>query len=266
MIDRGITSGERLCNLLNHRLLSGEVWNELERLLGATGRSAHLVAFYRQVVAVTLTGRIVSAGTSTNATFPLSDPLFRKSFTEHLRDTVGIPNRLLDEIYRASCRAVKAALEPIPGSVEKRMRAWAISRHQWCYICGSFLDFETPDPIKGYTCEHIWPRAYGGDSIEDNFLPACQSCNSKKKRHFATWAMPAVQSLLLGLAPTDQRLTEIDGSFKFSLHYRAAQDLAIDQRLTMKEAFLKIGPWENVRLLDADDVADFFNLENHAIQ
>jgi hypothetical protein len=57
-----------------------------------------------------------------------------------------------------------------------------------------------------------------------------------------------------------------EGSYKFSLHYRAAQQLAIEERLTMKKAFLKIGPWTDVRLRDNDDVADFFNLENHAIQ
>lgn len=266
MIDNGITAGERLCNFVNHRLLAGDVWAELEALLDVTGRAEHLVFFYRQLTAVTLTGRIVAAGCSTNDVFPPSDPLFRKQFTEHLRDTVGIPSRLLNELYRASVRAVEAAVSPIPGSVEKRMRAWAILHHPCCYMCGSPLDFEKSDPVTGYTCEHIWPRSYGGDSIDDNFLPACQSCNSKKKRNFATWAMPAVQSLLLGLSPENQRLAEIEGTYKFSLHYRAAQNLAIKKRLTMKDAFLAIGPWKDVRVLDNDDVADFFNLENHAVQ
>jgi hypothetical protein len=34
----------------------------------------------------------------------------------------------------------------------------------------------------------------------------------------------------------------------------------------MKQAFLEIGPWTDVRMLDTDDVADFFNLENHDLQ
>jgi hypothetical protein len=78
--------------------------------------------------------------------------------------------------------------------------------------------------------------------------------------------MPAVQSLQLGLSPTEQRLREIEGSYKFSLHYRAAQRVAIEKRITMKQAFLEIGPWTDVRMLDTDDVADFFNLENHDLQ
>jgi hypothetical protein len=205
----------------------------------------------------------VAAGQSISDQWHPSEPTFRKVFTDHLRDTIGIPGHAVDEFYRFSHRAVLAAIAPVPKSTEKRVRAWAASSHPYCYICGTNLDFDSTGEINCYTLEHIWPRAYGGDSIEENFLPACESCNSKKKRHFATWVMPAVQSLLLGISPSSQRLEEIEGSYKFSLHYRAAQQLAIDKRLTMKNAFLEIGPWTDVRLRDNDDVADFFNLANH---
>ncbi|WP_348261790.1 HNH endonuclease [Telmatobacter sp. DSM 110680] len=265
MIDGGITSGERLCNFVNHRLLSDGVWSDLELLLESTGRSTQLVAFFRQIAAVTLTGRIVAAGLSINGDVPTYEVAFQRLFKEHLRDVVGIPGKILNEMYRFGQRAVEAALQGAPMSLQKQMRAWALNRHHWCYMCGQALEFNQNDPVRGYTLEHIWPQSYGGDSIEDNFLPACQSCNSKKKANFATWAMPPIQSLLYGIAPDDQRLEEIHGSFKFSLHYRAAQVLAIKEGRTLKEAFLKIGPWTTTRFIDADDVADFFNLENHKL-
>jgi hypothetical protein len=266
MIDFGVTAGERLCNFINHKLLASPVWNDLNGILSVTGRASALVALYRQIAAVTLTGRIVAAGQSLGDQSHPTDPAFRKALTEHLRDTVGIPSRTLDELYRFSHRAILAASATTPTSTLKQLRTWALLRHPKCYICGVVLDFDTPNLVNSYTCEHIWPRAYGGDGIEENLLPACDSCNSKKKRHFATWVMPSVQSLLLVLNPADQRLREIEGSYKFSLHYRAAQMLAVEQRLSMKAAFLKIGPWTDIRLLDTDDVADYFNLENHAIQ
>ena len=266
MIDCGVTAGERLCNFVNHKFLAGHVWNDLGVILDVTGRSLDLVLFFRQLSAVTMTGRVVAAGQSIGEQVRPDDPAFRKAFTEHLRDTIAIPGSLFDEFYRFSHRAVSAALAPIPASIQKKVRNWAMLRHRICYICGAGLDFETAGQINSYSLEHIWPRAYGGDSVEDNFLPACESCNSKKKRHFATWVMPGVQSLLLGIAPADQRLQEIEGSYKFSLHYRAAQELAIDKRFSMKAAFLEIGPWTDVRLLDADDVADFFNLQNRGIR
>jgi hypothetical protein len=76
--------------------------------------------------------------------------------------------------------------------------------------------------------------------------------------------MPAIQSLLLGLSPTDNRLQEINGSFKFAIHYRAAQRLAIRERRTLKSSFLQLGPWQDVRIRDLGDIVDAFNLENHA--
>ena len=266
MIDCGVTGGERLCNFVNHRLLQSDAWQSLQDTLEVTGRAAELAQFYRQLSAVTLTGRIVAAGQSISVHFERNDPIFRKAFREHLRDTVGVPAGILDELYRFGFRAVSAALEPLPESTRKKVRAWAMSRHPNCYICGVPLDFVALGRVNSYTLEHIWPRVYGGDSIEENLLPACDSCNSKKKRHFATWVMPAVQSLLLGISPPDQRLGEIEGSYKYSLHYRAAQRLATDRRLSLKQAFLKIGPWTDVRLIDRDDVADFFNLENHSTE
>ena len=266
MIDHGVTAGERLCNLINHRILKGDAWGSLEVLLNPTGRPDQLVRFFRQIAAVSLTGRIVVAGSSFAALTPLYDPQFKALMQEHLRDTIGIPHRHLDELYRFAERAVQAAVAMPPQSIVKTMRAWAEIRHSWCYMCGCLLDFDKPDPIRGYTLEHIWPHSYGGDNIEENFLPACVSCNSKKKADFATWAMPAIQSLMLGISPKDVRLDEIHGSFKFSLHYKAAQEWAIDRRKSLKDAFLAIGPWTAVRLIDDDDVADFFNVANHQVQ
>jgi hypothetical protein len=49
MIDHGVTSGERLCNLINHKISKGHAWRDLEDLLDSTGRSEHLVRFFRQV-------------------------------------------------------------------------------------------------------------------------------------------------------------------------------------------------------------------------
>ena len=209
MINRGITSGEQLCNFVNQRLLAGGAWNDLELQLNKTGRSKQLVEFFRQVSAVTLTGRIVVAGVSINETSSINDVLFQKLFREHLRDTVGIPGRFINEVYRFSYRAVEAAILSIPNSVQKKIRSWAEVQHAWCYMCGQALDFNQKDPVRSYTLEHIWPRSYGGDSIEDNFLPACISCNGDKKSNFATWTMPAIQSLLFGLKPQEENLTKI---------------------------------------------------------
>jgi hypothetical protein len=263
MIDHSATDGERLCNYINHRLLSSSSWEALALALEPTGRASDLIDFYRELAAVTQTGRIVSAGRSLAEKFGIDSPELRKEFTSLLREYFGIPSKMLDEFFRFSQRAVTAALEPLRKSVQNEMEAWAVRNHTRCYMCATTLDFLDRQQVNSYTCDHVWPRAYGGNSIPENLLPACYSCNSIKKGNFATWVMPAIQSLVLGLTPESGRLQEINGSYKFSIHYRVAQRVATNRRITIKNAFLEIGPWKDVRIRDVDDVVDIFNLENH---
>lgn len=264
MIDKVATDGERLCNFINHRLLGSVPWDTLAEALQPTGRHSALVDFYRQITAVGLTGRLVAAGKSLQKTLTLYEPTFKREFSILLRDYVGIPTRLQDEAYRVAFRAVEASLEKVKDSTLNQIRTFAMRTHPNCYMCGAVMDFIDENNHVYYTCEHIWPQAYGGNGIVENLLPACYSCNNLKKQHFATWVMPAVQSLVLGLSPAESKLQEIDGSFKFALHYRAAQELAIKQRVTLKDAFLRLGPWQDVRVRDENDIVDVFNLENHA--
>lgn len=264
MIDNVVTEGERLCNFINHRLLASAPWDNLAEALQPTGRQSALVDFYRQITAVGLTGRLVAAGKSLQKILPLYEPTFKREFLILLRDYVGIPARLQDEAYRFAFRAVEASLENVKESTLKQIRTFAMRTHPNCYMCGVALDFDDQNNHAYYTCEHIWPQAYGGNGITENLLPACYSCNNLKKQHFATWVMPAVQSLVLGLSPAESRLQEIDGSFKFALHYRAAQKLATKHRITLKNAFLRLGPWQDVRIRDENDIVDVFNLENYA--
>ena len=264
MIDISATDGERLCNYINHQLLSSSPWEALVLALEPTGRAHDLVDFYRQIAAVTLTGRITSVGVSLIEKIGIEDPAVKREFTGWLRDYLGIPNRSIDEFFRFSQRAVMAALEPLRRSVQSQMEAWATRTHPNCYMCGVALNFNDREQLHSYTCEHVWPRSYGGNSTPENLLPACWACNSNKKMHFATWVMPGIQSLILGLSPPDNRLQEIPGSYKFSIHYRVAQRLATRGRMTLKNAFLQLGPWEDVRVRDIDDSVDIFNIENHA--
>jgi hypothetical protein len=261
MIHNAATDGERLCNFINNRLLASAQWDALAEALESTGRSPDLLGFYRQMTSVALTCRIVSAGLSFDNAIGIHEPAFRREYAQLLLEYVRIPSRLLNETYRFSERATTAALEPLPNSVRRRVEAVA-KRHPYCYICVVALDFSGQPIYNSFTCEHVWPRACGGNSIIENLLPACQSCNSEKA-NFATWVMPAIQSLTLGVGPGDDKLQKIHGSFKFAMYYRVAQRFAINNHLTLKEAFLRLGPWQDVRIRDVDDIADIFNLENH---
>jgi hypothetical protein len=263
MIDNSVTDGEHLCHFINHRLLATSAWGALASALEPTGRHSDLVDAYRQIAAVSLTGRIVAAGSTWAESIEMDDPAFTREFTDLFRNYVGIPHGLWSEFVRFSYRAIAAKREPFPNSLQRQLRLFAERKHSHCYMCGVALNFNDQEDPRFYTADHLWPRAYGGNTIIDNLLPACRSCNNDKKSGFATWVMPAIQSLVLGVNPKESRLQEIPGSYKFSIHYRAAQRYALDRKTTLKNAFLHIGPWKYVRIRDADDIADIFNLENH---
>ncbi len=232
MIQEYVTDGEKLCWFIEHRLLANAKWEAVESCLEYTGRQLELTDFFRQLTIVNLAGRLVIGGASLAKQVEISDPRFQFEFKSFLRDNLEIPHYRIDETYRFTLRAVKASQESISDTLRRRLKRWAQAHHAHCYMCGVSLDFCDTDLHNSFTCEHICPRAYGGNSIEDNLLPACQSCNSDKKGNFATWAMPAIQSLIMGFNPTTQRLQEIEGCYKFALHYRAVQQLAKRKHLT----------------------------------
>ena len=263
MIEQGITPGEQLCHFIDTHLLARGPWGPLAEALKFTGRSGESVALFRQIGAVAMTGRIVSAGKSYSKESSVADSLFQSRLRMLLREHTGIENERLNSLYRFSIRAIEAAVSPFPNGVQRQMRSWAERKHVHCYICGGRLEFDSTDHYSSYTCDHIWPRGYGGTSDPDNLLPACRGCNNEKKGKFATWVMPAIQALVLGVMPAEERLEELDGKYKFALHYRAAQQHASNNRLTLKAAFLQLGPWTDIRIVDEADVVDFFNLANH---
>lgn len=53
-----------------------------------------------------------------------------------------------------------------------------------CYLCG--LKFEGPEML---TKEHVIPISKGGPDAAFNVLPACKSCNSRKRDKFL-WQLP----------------------------------------------------------------------------
>jgi hypothetical protein len=264
MTAESVTDGEKLCQFIEHRLISDAKWSVLEAGLKYTGRQAELIDFFQQLTTVNLAGRLVIAGASILERVNITDPQFEYELQSFLREQLEIPHYLINETYRFVYRSVKASQESISDSLRRRLKRWAQTKHTHCYLCGVALDFDDTDSHYSFTCEHIWPRSYGGNSIEENLLPACQSCNSSKKGNYATWVMPAIQSLIMGFNPASQRLQEIEGCYKFALHYKMAQKLATQKHLSLKRAFLEIGAWTEVRVSHPDDVADFFNLENYA--
>jgi 5-methylcytosine-specific restriction endonuclease McrA len=266
------TDGEHLVYFLGTRLLHNVPWNEVSQALLVTGRHHALCEFFEEVTLVNLACRLVAAGTSlmreskespTRPARDTDDPTLQQDLRWYLRERLLIAPELVDDVLRVVIRAVKATRENVTVKERKRYKRHAQRTHQHCYMCGVTLDFSEQDEHTRFTLEHIWPRCYGGNSIDENLLPACGSCNSKKKRDLATWAMSNVQAVILGFSPDEEERRLIEGPHRYALHYYAARKLATRRQITLKKAFLRLKPWTDVRLKDLEDMGDFFNLANH---
>lgn len=162
-----------------------------------------------------------------------------------------------------------------------------------CYMCGNEIDISedqylkpgvdfsslSGDPeqvnrIQAYWSrqanprfveyDHIWPRSLGGDSTRGNLLPICHFCN-REKRNIVSWEWALVQSAVWPPTRGDERnLETVTKQVKVALHLRAALRVAETFGLTLKEAFLHLGPRQQLpRTTNDNDTADFFNLEVH---
>lgn len=263
MIYAPVTAGERLCVLLFMRLVERSNWEALRHSFPLSRRADEYVELFQEVLTVNLTCRIVSLGRSLARDRSTTDSIFERELRIALAWTIGIPQSEIPSVLRSTIEAVRAAEHDFTDREMKRLRSAAKSRGVQCYMCGGKIDYDgTGHEWEAYTLDHVWPQAYGGDSIDENALPACQGCNEKKS-DFATWGMVAVQSLILGLSPTDERLNEIDKTFKFAMHSRAARRFAYIERCSMTQAFLRLGSWQRAELDDPNELADFFTLRNH---
>lgn len=264
MIAKSVTDGEKLGRYLEMNIITPKAWINLAEPLWVTNRSEELLFFFRHLTAVNLVGRLVIGGNTLAAGRGADDPTFKRDLRDYISWDFQFPRDRQDQINRLVASAIKAARHDISTRLYTRMKQWAQRSHPYCYMCGVALDFYDEKSHLFFTCEHIWPRSYGGNSEEANLLPACASCN-EKKGNFATWVMPSIQALILGIKPNSSSLGGLHGSYKFALHYRAAQRHAEENKVTLKQAFLAIGPWENPpRVLDDNAAADFFNLTNLA--
>jgi hypothetical protein len=259
----GVTAGEKLYLHLRSEFVDSPVWEGTREALEATGRFLEFVDLFQQIAAVNLAGRLIVAGSSFAERNPMADPLFEQGYKDFIRDTIGETGERFNRVYRLAEQAVVAAGRPASNGALNRFERWAQRNHPHCYMCRASLDFTRTHDRFTYTCEHIWPRRYGGDSIEENFLPSCADCNWRIKQDFASWSQVNVQAILLGIGPSVKSLKGINNVYNFAMHCRAAQRYAALHNKTLKEAYVDIGPWTDVRALTQHDAGDFFNLINH---
>ena len=260
--------GEQLCALLYYSAIDPDFWSRFEsKHLIATGRSTEFREFFQESIALNLTRRLILAGESAKA---YSDPL-EPGFLDYISPAInrwGLQTlNQRGRLARLVKESVIASNHGISRTLRTSMIGWSKTKHPMCYMCGVQLNqhLQSENPrFDDITLDHIWPQAYGGDSIEENLLPACRACNSDKKQDYPTWAGCDIHTLIIGDRPSEEALRSVGGRFKFALHNRAVRRLANRDGISLRRSYVRIGCWTTEPwLLDEEEIGDFFNLENY---
>ena len=168
--------------------------------------------------------------------------------SQHVRHLVTFTKRrmfpsLSDEvaskIARAAIAATQASHRPISQAVRQNILEGR--RLHSCFLCGDELDVDAPQKSpKHLTLEHLWPSSMGGDSVEENLLPACVECQ-KTTKDTLSWEWANVHNLVLPPEPSADALRSVTKRFKYAKHYFDALTLG-SRHHSLKEAFLQMGP------------------------
>ena len=266
---RKISAGEVLCAYLYEKVVDTNIWSRLEdRHFHTTARPKEFRRFFQEAIALNLTRRLILAAefvrlnqcpepTETHFIGLLDKPICKLGLME--KNQRGQISRLLKDALICSRHSISTRLR-------QGMLNWSRGHHNFCYLCGKELNFNLTqnENDSDITLDHLWPQAYGGDSIEENILPACRDCNSRKKRDYASWAGCNVHTLMVGVDPSEGAIMSIGLQFQYALYNRAATAYANRKKISLKESYITLGPWKSeICVLDADDVGDFFNLSNY---
>lgn len=263
-----ISGGEHLCSHLFYNLVDNSMWDRLEsKHLQTTGRSNSFRHFFQEALALNMTRRLILVAehvrTSTQLEPKESGFL---SFLESPISNLGLRDlNSKGRISRLTNEALINSRHTISSKLRNKMISFSRKNHRGCYLCGQTLNYNLSSEKKYWdvTLDHLWPQAYGGDSLEENLLPACRSCNSDKKQDYASWAGCNIHTLIIGVDPSEEALKSVGGHFQFGIHNRSVTQHANEKGISLKKAYEEIGPWKaTASLIEKSDPGDFFNLTN----
>jgi HNH endonuclease len=253
------TNGEYFADfLLRSQIDSGPSTREIQRSLIATGRGSEWSDALHEMAVLHLARRLIAAAVSIVSGARDWDFLAEREIKQMILDTMTIDYFVVNEIYERLAPAVRSARQTISNGVRGQLEAQARRSMPWCYLCGTDLDFDVVGPTA-FSLDHVWPRAYGGDSDSENLLPACKSCN-ERKASIPSWALYPVQALVAGYQLDAADIAEMPKEMRFAVQARAAADHARRERTSLKEAFIAMGRPDLPSVIDLSTSVDVFNL------
>jgi hypothetical protein len=240
------TAGEKLFYLIRDELIdlmgvSHARWSNLELLFELIGGDAKYAGYVKGAVTVHLIRRLLRFW-EVEKRLIADESLYVRKMADFIKREVfpGLDASSVSLLSRAVIRAEAASFKPI----KPQVKANVIGERKAirCYLCNRELDKKAKEKDESYlTFEHLWPTSIGGDSIEDNLLPACKRCQ-KVTKDTASWEWLNVHNLVLPSSPSDEALISVSHPVRFAKHYLEAIRLADESQLSLKDSFVRLGP------------------------
>lgn len=259
------TAGEQLFLFIRDRVLEGvgqgQVrWSTAAPLWEAMGDDRYS-RYFRGAVTVQILRRLLRHWGDARSSLPNEAQHVAKvrSFVRH-EVFPGLDTMLETQLARLVVNAEAASQKDVSRSVRSAVLA---TRGQLrCYLCAEELnrkaDADTP---TAPTIEHLWPRSLGGDSVEENLLPACGGCQ-KTTQDTVSWEWLNAHNLVLPPRPSEAAVNSIGPRVRGARHFMHAVDVAERQGLTLKEAMLRLGPIKRpVTWINTDLPITFFDIQ-----
>lgn len=257
------TKGEALYKCIEEKVLMTNGRSEMETLavMQVGARTREHANYFFGFTCASIFRRLIK---KTEQVLEEDRPAPEKTIARYIEETLEV-NFLSQE--KIACRlaalaisATESSHKDIPKSVIKAVNG--TKNRLSCYICGNFLQKDSVDPTVKLTYEHIWPSCYGGDSIEENILPACRKCNDAKG-DMILWHTAHVGAFCLKPNPSSDEMTRVTRSLLVAAHMKKIFNHATLYDMSLKESALQVGPisQDRHRIPYPDDARDFFNFE-----
>jgi hypothetical protein len=262
---KATTEGEKLFIIVRNELLphigKNVFYASLASFADALGNQK-FAQFLNGAIALQLTKRLAMYWSHKKIEIPNPDTHIR-TISEFIKSEISplTDAALSSKIARAVAASDRASDKDISPSVRKAIVG---SRSIFtCYLCGNTLDTSCTleDDPKFFSLDHLWPTSLGGDSIEDNLLPACRYCQ-KEKANSASWEFHSVHNFLLSPEPSSDSINSIGKETKLARHFLAALECAEENNLNLKSAFQQIGSLRKpISYFGTGSPITFFDLE-----
>lgn len=241
-----ITAGEKLFCLIRDEVLDsvgvGHLkWSNLALLFPHLGNDERFVKYIKGAIAIQLMRRLLRYWTETKILLGDESSYVRK-ISDFVKQDVfpGLTSDLVTKLSRAIIAAETASDRPISKDVRKRVIRSSTTVH--CYLCNDRLDPTAGEEHAAHlTLEHVWPTSIGGDSVEANLLPACKECQ-KITKDTASWEWLNIHNFVFPASPSKKALHSVPRRVRFAKYYFDAVTLCDQRGLSLKEAFLQLGP------------------------